>query len=209
MLIELRPWEDPSIIELGREDAHVAWGAYETGGQARACDRSASKYVLDLSGEWAFKLYDAPGDVPCDIASVRGTVPIAVPGNFELQGHSKPIYTNTLYPWAYEGRQAIYPNEDGCPLPHPPFIPADNPTGIYLKTIDISEELLSREAFIEFDGVEAAFCLWVNGAFAGFSQDSKLPAAFNITRLLQQGANHIALMVTRWSYSTYLEDQDY
>jgi beta-galactosidase len=111
-----------------------------------------------------------------------------------LQGYDKPIYTNVQMP---------IPNT-------PPFVPKeDNPTGLYRQTFTIPEGWNGRQIFICFDGVESAFYLWVNGQAVGYSQDSRLPAEFDLTDYVQAGENELRAMVIRWSDGSFVEDQDH
>ena len=119
---------------------------------------------------------------------------IAVPGNWQLLGFDdKPIYTNTHYPFD----------------PNPPFVPKENPTGCYRQSFKVDPAWLEREVFISFESVDSAFYLWINGQEVGYSQDSRLPAEFNITAYLRAGENTLAAQVMRYSDGSYLEDQDF
>ncbi len=189
-------WESPGLIERGRETTHVPWGAYESGEQARSCDRTASRFTLSLNGTWKFRLFDNPESTPSffdpgfDVADWHD---LPVPSNWQLHGFDRPIYTNVLYPFP-------------C---NPPHAPQANPTGCYVKSFDIPGDWSGRDVFLNFDSVDSVFYAWVNGHEAGFSTDSRLPAEFNITPYLQKGANSLAVKVLRIAAATYLEDQDY
>ena len=118
---------------------------------------------------------------------------ISVPGHWQLQGFDRPIYTNVKYPFP-------------C---NPPRVPDDNPTGCYQRTITLSEDWLGEEQVrIAFDGVDSAFHLWCNGVWIGYSQDSRLPAEFDLTEHLLAGDNRLKVVVFRFSDGSYLEDQD-
>ncbi len=117
---------------------------------------------------------------------------ITVPSNWQLQGYDKPIYTNVKYPF----------------VDNPPFVPKDNPTGIYRCYFDLPVNWQGRQQRIIFDGVNSAFHLWCNGIWIGYSQDSRLPAEFDLSKQLVLGKNQITVMVMRWSDGSYLEDQD-
>jgi beta-galactosidase len=119
---------------------------------------------------------------------------VTVPTNWECQGYGRPQYTNFVYPF---------------PLT-PPFVPADNPTGAYRLAFDVDPDALAAgaRAFLVFDGVDSAFYCWLNGAAVGYSQDSRLPAEFEVTALLAAGRNVVAAQVIKWSDGSYLEDQD-
>ena len=118
-----------------------------------------------------------------------------MPGNWQLQGYDRPIYLNTRYPIDVEA----YPR-----VPHD-----DNPTGSYRTCFRVPAAWAGRQVFLVFDGVDSAFHVWVNGHEVGYSQDSRLPAEFNITPYLRAGENLLAVRVYRWSDGTWLEDQDY
>ncbi|POB70951.1 beta-galactosidase, partial [Vibrio vulnificus] len=90
----------------------------------------------------------------------------------------------------------------------PPFVPRENPTGCYRTRVSLSPEDLLNTQRIIFDGVNSAFHLWCNGTWVGYSQDSRLPAEFDLTSHLVAGKNTLAVMVMRWCDGSYLEDQD-
>ncbi|MCL2361131.1 MAG: DUF4981 domain-containing protein [Defluviitaleaceae bacterium] len=206
------------ITAINRTASHTAWRAYECETQALEHEigkENLSRFVISLNGDYKFKLYPSPEAVDesfvmpgfddmeyCDIA---------VPGNWELQGHGKPIYTNVCYPWYYDenGRHLVKPRDGYNNQPNPPFIPGDNPTGCYFRDFEVPTHYNGRDVFLRLEAVEAAFQLWVNGKFVGYGEDSKLPNEFDITSFLQPGTNKLALKVMRWSKSTYVEDQDY
>lgn len=162
--------------------------------------------LMTLDGEWSFRLFRTPEEsegYELPNADVSGFRPICVPGNWELQGFGAPIYTNYVYPWPLEGENGI----DG--LPKAWHVPADNPTGLYRKTILLDEYDSADRLVLRFEGVETAYELWINGSFAGYGEDSKLSGEFDVTGLLIPGENLIALRVFSFATSSYLEDQDY
>ena len=111
-----------------------------------------------------------------------------------MQGHDCPVYTNVVYPFP------VYST-----LPN---VPSDNPTGCYRVNFDAPPTGESRDNRIVFEGVNSAFHCWLNGRYIGYSQDSRLPAEFNLNEALTDGQNTLAVMVMRWSDGSYLEDQD-
>jgi len=215
-----RDWENPDVTQVNREPMHAPWGAYENAAQALAGDRDASVHVLTLDGTWKFHLAARPAEVPEGFWTpgfdVSGWADIQVPGNWEVQGFGKPIYTNYIYPFAL-GKDEAYLKKptlaggdaDERLLMNPPYVPEDNPTGCYVRTFKLPAGWAGRSVFAGFSGVESAFYLWVNGQAIGYSQDSKLPAEFEVTAALKPGLNTIAVQVMRWSDGTWLEDQDY
>ena len=216
-----RDWENQSVTQINRETQHAPWGAYTTVEQALACDREASPRVMSLDGVWRFTLADRPANVPAGFWSdgfdASSWATIQVPGNWELQGFGKPIYTNHIMPWPIDidAPYLVKPmlkgqwnGEEHLRL-NPPQVPEDNPTGCYVRSFDLPADWAGLDVHLWFGGVEAAMHLWVNGQPVGYSQDSKLPCDFDVTRFLRPGANTVALQVERWSDGTWLEDQDY
>jgi beta-galactosidase len=111
------------------------------------------------------------------------------------RGYDVPMYCNVQYPF---------------PIDDLPRVPEDdNPTGSYRRTFTVPEEWNGRQILLLFEGVDSAFHLWVNGEMVGYSQDSRLPAEFNVTPYVRPGENTLAVRVYRWSDGSYLEDQDY
>lgn len=209
-----REFEDPAVTAVRRAEPHTRWGAFSSEQEAARCRIGESRYMLSLNGTYRFRLLDAPelaGDFFMTDYDDSAFCDIAVPANWEVEGHGEPIYTNVSYPF-HEG-------EDGAPLiearaghkhvPNPPHVPAHNPTGCYRRWFDMPAHFEGRRTYLRFEGVETAFYLWVNGVAVGYSQDSKLPAEFDVTDFVHPGRNLIALEVLRFADSTYMEDQDY
>jgi beta-galactosidase len=215
-----RDWVNQDVTQINREQMHSPWGAYQNASQALACDRDASANVLTLDGKWQFHLAPSPDTVPAGFweagfdASAWHT--IQVPGNWEVQGFGKPIYTNYVYPFPRDKKEPYLikpvlsdkPVDTGL-LMNPPHVPQANPTGCYRRAFELPAAWEGKSIFVNFNGVESAFYLWVNGQVVGYSQDSKLPAEFDLTGVVKAGTNIIALQVMRWSDGTWLEDQDY
>lgn len=144
-------------------------GPYADEATALAGDRKASPYFELLNGEWQFKYAPNPASAPAQFYEpgfdASGWDRIVVPGNWQLQGYDKPIYTNVQYPF---------------PANALPRVPEDdNPTGSYRRTFTLPEAWGGRHIFLVFDGVDSAFYVWVNGEMVGYSQGSRLPAEFN------------------------------
>jgi beta-galactosidase len=215
-----RDWENQEVTQINRELLHAPWGAYESLKQALSCDRNASANVLSLDGQWKFHLAESPETVPAGFwnagFNTSKWADIQVPGNWEVQGFGKPIYTNVIYPFHLNRDEAYLQkpslagaNTDERYLMNPPFVPRSNPTGCYVRTFKRPAAWKNKSIFIDFNGVESAFYLWLNGKPVGYSQDSKLPCQFDLTPFVQSGVNTLAVQVMRWSDGTWLEDQDY
>ncbi len=145
-----------------------------------------SEYTL-LNGEWQFAYFDRDIDVPEEIA-FTDTIP--VPSCWQLEGYAHPNYTNINFP---------YPCDD-------PYVPDDNPCGVYQRKITIDK--LWGRVYACFEGVSSCAFLCVNGRYVGFTQGSRLTAEFDITDYVVQGANTIRVYVLKWCCGSYLESQD-
>ncbi|KAG5227709.1 glycoside hydrolase family protein [Salix suchowensis] len=158
-------------------------------------------FIQSLSGLWKFFLAPDPTSVPNKFYGTAfedsewETLP--VPSNWETHGYDRPIYTNVIYPFPVD----------------PPNVPDDNPTGCYRTYFDIPNEWQGRRILLHFEAVDSAFCAWINGVPVGYSQDSRLPAEFEITDYcypcVSGKKNVLAVQVFRWSDGSYLEDQDH
>ena len=206
-----RRWEDQTVFRVNKEAAHATKMAFPTAEGALSGTRMDSPWALLLNGEW--KIHWSP-TVEEHEASAKdffspsfndaGWDTIPVPSNVELHGYGTPIYTNIRYPF----------------VKNPPSVtdepPADwtvykerSPVSAYRRTFTIPDGWEGRNTFIVFNGVESAFTLYVNGQEVGYSQDSRTPAEFNITKYLKDGENLLAVEVHRFSDGSYLEDQDF
>ena len=186
-------WQNQTITHLNRLPAHPTFASGRDTDAARKNQPSAFRRRLD--GQWQFSWARSPFDVDArwledDLPDSRSTL---VPSNWQMQGYDAPIYTNVRYPIDTT----------------PPRVPQENPTGCYSLTFRVDESWRADgQTQIIFDGVNSAFHLWCNGEWVGYSQDSRLPAAFDLSPYLQPGDNRICVMVMRWSAGTWLEDQD-
>jgi len=197
------------VTSINRVPSHAEFCAFDT--LARAENGGESPYKISLNGVWQFKLYENPQAAAEFFETDAETSEINVPGNWELQGHGEPIYTNIVMPWSDEldERCNITPRDGKGTFPNPPYVPSANPTGCYRRTFTLPENFGGRDVYLKFDGVECVFYLRVNGKEVGYSQDSKLPAEFSITDYIKKGENTVELMVIRFADTIYLEDQDY
>ena len=188
------PWLSPDHFNEGTVPYHASF---------KSC--SAAKNAVDdetnvksLDGDWRFYWTQSPLDAPqgfeaFDFDDSRWNT-ISVPSNWELQGYGKPIYTNIKY---------VFPA-------NPPIVPSDdNPTGCYRRDFTIPADWDGQNIFLHFAGATASMTVWVNGLYAGYVQNAKGPAEFNITDKIRQGRNVVACKVLRWSDGSYLEDQDF
>lgn len=145
---------------------------------------------MSLDGVWQFAFFDNPKQAtitPQRWGSIR------VPGNMELQGYGVPVYVNM---------KNEFPS-------NPPYAPTDyNPTGVYARDFELPSAWQGRRTIIKFGAVKSAMYLYINGREVGYSEDSKTPAEWDITRYLQPGRNRVVAKVIRWCDGSYLECQD-
>jgi len=189
-------WEDQSVIGRNKMPARATSYSFSSEDQALKGDRVQARF-LSLNGEWMFHFEADSKNRPLDFYSSEAKVSewnkIEVPSCWEMKGYGTPIYTNSTYP---------FPNR-------PPFITRTNLVGSYFKTFDLPENWDGKQIILHFGGVSSAFYVWVNGQMVGYSEDSCLPAEFDVTEKVQKGKNTVAVQVFRWSDGSYLEDQDH
>lgn len=191
------PWEDPEVNEINRLAMRTSFFGFASAAEADSGSPEQSARYLSLNGDWAFQWSPYPSARPQGFEDpdydVSGWGSIAVPGNWELQGHGQPDYVNIEY---------VFPA-------NAPFIPADNnPVGSYRRDVTVPPDWSGEQVVLHLGAVNSAYFVWVNGALAGYSEDAKLPAEFDVTELLHAGNNTVAIEVYRYSDGSYLEDQD-
>ena len=145
---------------------------------------------MSLNGTWRFAFFNTPDEASL---TPKHWDSIQVPGNIELQGFGVPVYVNM---------KNEFPS-------NPPYAPTDyNPTGVYTRTFTLPATWQGRRTIIKFGAVKSALVLYINNREVGYSQDSKTPAEWDITRYLQLGVNRVTAKVIRWCDGSYLECQD-
>ncbi len=180
------------VNTLPKRSYYIPSGSPETG----LLPREQSDRFRLLSGKWAFCYRENDRQLPenffeadFDAASWEE---IPVPSVWQNFGHGYHNYTNVLYPIPFD----------------PPYVPDDNACGVYIRDFELTEEELSFEQDLVFEGVDSCHYVWVNGAFAGYAQASHNMSEFNISPYVQAGTNRLTVLVYRWCDGTYLEDQD-
>jgi beta-galactosidase len=181
---------------------HTNYFAYESEELAGEGIKEKSENFLSLNGLWKFFWVKDSDARPTDFYQTGyndkgwGTMP--VPGLWELNGYGDPLYLNIGYAWRNQFKN------------NPPEVPVENNhTGSYRREITLPANWSGKQIFAHFGSVTSNIYLWVNGQFAGYSEDSKLEAEFDITKYLKPGKNLIAFQTFRWCDGTYLEDQDF
>lgn len=158
--------------------------------------REESDRIQFLNGTWKFKYYESIYDVKETFYQtefdVSSFAEVTVPGVWQNEGYNAHQYTNIKYPFPFD----------------PPYVPQDVPCGAYVYDFDYHKDEMAGKAFLNFEGVDSCFYLWLNGSYVGYSQVSHATSEFDITALIKEGKNTIAVLVMKWCDGSYLEDQD-
>ena len=190
--------ENPDIFHVNTMENHCYFIPFgKEKGQNPFGPREKSNCFELLNGKWGFRYYDSLIDLEDDFAdgktaraALNDKKKMTVPANWQLHGYDKPQYTNFDYPIPY----------------NPPFVPDENPVGVYYRTYNYVPD--GKQRILCFEGVDSCLYLYVNGKFCGFSEVSHHTAEFDITDFLKKGENLITVAVLKWCFGTYLEDQD-
>lgn len=192
-----KEWENALVNQVNRLPMHAFFKPYAAKEAAMKRLQENSRELL-LNGTWDFHYAKNPASRPADFYKkdfkMESWSKITVPGSWEVQGFDAPIYTDVSYPFP----------------PNPPHVPKDyNPVGSYKRTFTVPADWKGMDVILRFSGVESAFYCWVNGEFVGYSEDSRLPADFDVSKHLRPGLNDVSVEVYRYSDGSYLEGQDY
>ncbi len=181
--------EDPSALHIGCEENRSYYIPYAPG------ELTDSSRLHLLNGDWDFCFYQTPFELedftsPNYLYMNYHTIP--VPSCIQNHGYDHHQYTNVNFPFPYDA----------------PYVPTKNPTCVYHRSFVIKEDLSRYEQYLNFEGVDSCFYLYINQAFVGYSQVSHSTSEFNITPYLKEGENDITVVVLKWCDGSYLEDQD-
>ena len=190
-------WDDVNTFSLNKVAPHVNVIPYADETAIADLRYRESPYYRSLNGTWKFYLAKDPAVCPSNFYKnsydVSNWADITVPGNIETQGFGIPVYANI---------HNEFPS-------NPPYAPREmNPTGCYVYDFQVPESWRSRHIFIKFGAVKSAMYLYINGTRVGYSEDSKTPAEWDITKFVHPGQNRLAVKVIRFSDGSYLECQD-
>lgn len=186
----MKYYEDLTKISENRSPARSHYIPYESIEKALKGDKNDSAYYTLLNGVWDFRYFEREVDATLEADAWDE---LEVPSCWQLHGYGKPQYTNVNYPYPVD----------------PPYVPDDNPCGIYRRTFTLDKKNAARDCYIVFEGVSSCLYLYVNGNYVGCSQGSHLPAEFNITDYVNDGENTLIVKVLKWCCGSYLEDQDF
>ncbi|MRV71591.1 DUF4981 domain-containing protein [Duganella sp. FT92W] len=191
-------WEQPEVVAVNREPMKTTFFNFETRDKAVAGDKTASARYRSLDGDWRFAYAPTPEARQHDFYrqdyDIRDWATVTVPGILQAQGYGKPIFSAWRYPF---------------PANQPWIEHAMNEVGSYRRDFDIPAEWAGNDVLLHVGAAGAAYYIWVNGHYVGYSEDSKLPSEFNLSPYIKPGRNMIAMEVYRWADGSYLEDQDF
>ena len=210
--------KDIRVLHEGDEEPRAYFIPYESEKNATRGVREDSPYFKSLCGEWDFKHFDSEAAIDVDLTdpalggAENGFCPIPVPMNWQVKDakaaceegfdplrlfgdepkRDVPNYTNINYPFPCD----------------PPYIPNENPCAVYTRRFFLTEGFAARELYLNFEGVDSCFYLFLNGNYVGYSTVSHSTTEFAVSRFLREGENTVTLLVFKWCSSSYLEDQD-
>ena len=197
MILDKSYHEAPEFLHVNCEKPRAYFIPYGSESTALRDMRQESENFITLCGDWDFHFYksihDAPDFLSEDLRDAGDK--LTVPRSWQTmvdRDYDKPNYTNVKYPIPFD----------------PPHVPVENPCGLYCRKIFLTREFISKDIYINLEGVDSCFYLYVNNRFAGYSQVSHMTSEINITELLCEGENDIKVLVFKWCDGTYLEDQD-
>jgi len=191
-------WENPAVFARGKLPARATGFPFESRARALVGHRTQSSRFVLLSGDWKFSFSPDADHLPngferpdYDVSSWQS---IKVPADWQTQGYDQPRYNNITYPF---------------PANRPLIPHATNPVGSYRRDLEVPASWAGQDVILHIGAAGSAYRVWVNGQEVGYSEDSKLPSEFDITRLVRPGSNAVAIQIFRWSDGSYLEDQDF
>lgn len=190
-------FENEKILRLGTEPDRAYFIPYSDKDEAlKRGRREKSDRLKLLNGDWSFKYFSDVHDLTErffeeDFDEKLFDV-IDVPSVWQMRGYEKNHYINSSYPFPFD----------------PPFINCDNPCGAYRRTFEVTREELSGKVYLNFEGVDSAYYVWVNGVFIGYDEVSHSTGEFDVTRAVREGENNLSVLVLKLSKGSYLEDQD-
>jgi beta-galactosidase len=210
-------WRNLDTTSINREEARTISIPFATGQDARTKTPEESAYYLSLNGTWKFHWVADPANRPVDFYKPSYNVgdweDIKVPASWQIEGvrnnkpWDKPLYSNIKYPFTTNVN--AWPDPIGPRPSNYSYASMPNPVGSYRREFTFPDDWTGRDVFIRFNSVGAGFYLWVNGERVGYSQDTYLPAEFNITPYIHAGSNVVAAEVYRFTDASYIEDQDF
>ncbi|MEE0654525.1 MAG: glycoside hydrolase family 2 TIM barrel-domain containing protein [Bifidobacterium criceti] len=203
-----RYYEDLTTLHVGCEPDRAYFVPASAPIDTTFDRRTDSDRFQLLNGDWSFRYYESIHDLDAEVSAALDaydpvftdvafdmgaeytTVP--VPSVWQMHGFDRNQYTNVRYPFPFD----------------PPFVPADDPCAVYRTVFDYAPDARAPRAYLNFEGVDSCFYVWLNGAFIGYSQVSHATSEFDVTEGIEEGGNTLVVLVLKWCDGSYLEDQD-
>lgn len=216
-----KEWESVEELALNKEYPRAYFFSFDNEAQAAQVRPEKSPYWLSLNGQWRFHWCKTPDERPKDFYKTNydasGWDMTPVPSNWNVQGIQKdgklkyglPIYVNQPVIFYHERKVDDW-RQGVMRTPPQTWTTYEyrNEVGSYIRYFEVPREWKGREVYIDFDGVDSFFYLWINGKYVGFSKNSRNAASFNISKYLKKGQNKLAVEVYRNSDGSFLESQD-
>ncbi|WOO43615.1 glycoside hydrolase family 2 TIM barrel-domain containing protein [Rubellicoccus peritrichatus] len=193
----LKTWMSPELCSLNRIPMRSTLYPFPSIEAAKSGVREESPWFCSLDGKWRFLFLSKPEEVAERDLDTLADCPdldeIDVPGNWPMQGYGYPHYSNHTMPFSDE----------------PPYVPEDNPTGVYCRRFQVPDYWKGRRMILHFGGAESVLYVYVNGRPVGMGKDSRLPSEFDVTDFVNVGGiNTLVAIVVQWSDASFIEDQD-
>ncbi len=195
-MIVPRHYEDLNVLHENTMPARAYYIPASVRMDTLVESRENSDRLQLLNGTWSFRYYnsiydlqDAFYEADFDVSSFDR---VKVPGVWQTAGFDSHQYSNIRYPFPFD----------------PPFVPQDNPCGAYVHEFVYIKEAAAPKAYLNFEGVDSCFYVWLNGTYVGYSQVSHCTSEFDVSGVIREGTNRLAVLVLKWCDGSYLEDQD-
>ena len=186
-------YEDIHALHVNAMPMRAYYIPFSSAEKGVSGDKYSSDRLTLLNGEWKFSYYPSIYDVEEEFWNhTCGFDILCVPSVWQVNGYDLNQYTNVRYPFPYD----------------PPYVPHENPCGAYVREFDWYASADAPKAYLNFEGVDSCFYVWLNGSFVGYGQVAHATNEFDVTPYLQEGKNTIAVLVLKWCDGSYFEDQD-
>lgn len=191
-----RYFEDLNILHENTMPARAYYIPASSQMNTFAGNREVSDRLQLLNGKWRFRYYSSINELKdafytLDYDTFSDSL-IQVPSAWQMEGYDFHQYTNIRYPFPFD----------------PPYVPQDNPCGTYIYTFDYHGDSKAPRVYLNFEGVDSCFYVWLNGIYVGYSQVSHATSEFDVSSMILEGTNKLAVLVLKWCDGSYLEDQD-
>ncbi len=195
--MKLPYYENAEVTRVNTEEDRAYYIPYSSPEKALAGSGKDSDRLQLLNGNWRFAYLDSPDELKGDMVGLDFSGEekmdiIPVPSVWQMHGYDHHQYTNTKYPYPFD----------------PPYVPADDPCGLYRTHFTVEKKQPGERLYLNFEGVDSCLFLWINGKFTGYDTVSHSTGEFDVTDFVREGDNLLAAVVLKWCSGSYLEDQD-